>query len=232
MITDNKQFTMYKIQSIALLATATMMMAACGNSNQKKTDGSDTATANTIERVRIEQLTNGTPGPEKKNFFLRITDEVKTDSSRIYTTKSIYNKDTVGAKIEVVDFIPAGIIDGQPSDDIGFTKGKIKITTLGTQSDNLVKALGELFQMPSNDGFTKEVVLPNVFSSNKVNVDLSKKTAYSFKLFLENKKAEPAELFFNVDTYKHSIEFSEKDPSFRAGFISALTESKSLTMDR
>jgi len=223
MITDNKQFTMYKIQSIALLATATMMMAACGNSNQKKTDGSDTATANTIERVRIEQLTNGTPGPEKKNFFLRITDEVKTDSSRIYTTKSIYNKDTVGAKIEVVDFIPAGIIDGQPSDDIGFTKGKIKITTLGTQSDNLVKALGELFQMPSNDGFTKEVVLPNVFSSNKVNVDLSKKTAYSFKLFLENKKAEPAELFFNVDTYKHSIEFSEKDPSFRAGFISALT---------
>jgi len=223
MITDNKQFTMYKIQSIALLATATMMMAACGNSNQKKTDGSDTATANTIERVRIEQLTNGTPGPEKKNFFLRITDEVKTDSSRIYTTKSIYNKDTVGAKIEVVDFIPAGIIDGQPSDDVGFTKGKIKITTLGTQSDNLVKALGELFQMPSNDGFTKEVVLPNVFSSNKVNVDLSKKTAYSFKLFLENKKAEPAELFFNVDTYKHSIEFSEKDPSFRAGFISALT---------
>jgi len=223
MITDNKQFTMYKIQSIALLATATMMMAACGNSNQKKTDGSDTATANTIERVRIEQLTNGTPGPEKKNFFLRITDEVKTDSSRIYTTKSIYNKDTVGAKIEVVDFIPAGIIDGQPSDDVGFTKGKIKITTLGTQSDNLVKALGELFQIPTTNGFTKEVILPNVFSSNKVNVDLSKKTAYSFKLFLENKKAEPAELFFNVDTYKHSIEFSEKDPSFRAGFISALT---------
>lgn len=214
---------MYKIQSIALLATATMMVAACGNSNQKKTDGSDTATANTIERVRIEQLTNGTPGPEKKNFFLRITDEVKTDSSRIYTTKSIYNKDTVGAKIEVVDFIPAGIIDGQPSDDVGFTKGKIKITTLGTQSDNLVKALGELFQIPTTDRFTKEVILPNVFSSNKVNVDLSKKTAYSFKLFLENKKAEPAELFFNVDTYKHSIEFSEKDPSFRAGFISALT---------
>ncbi|MGE8379882.1 MAG: hypothetical protein ACN6PN_16065, partial [Sphingobacterium sp.] len=168
MITDNKQFTMYKIQSIALLATATMMMAACGNSNQKKTDGSDTATANTIERVRIEQLTNGTPGPEKKNFFLRITDEVKTDSSRIYTTKSIYNKDTVGAKIEVVDFIPAGIIDGQPSDDVGFTKGKIKITTLGTQSDNLVKALGELFQIPTTDGFTKEIILPNVFSSNKV----------------------------------------------------------------
>ncbi|WP_343565762.1 hypothetical protein [Sphingobacterium sp.] len=214
---------MYKIQSIALLATATIMVAACGNSNQKKADGSDTATANTIERVRIEKLTNGTPGPEKKNFFLRITDEVKTDSSRIYTTKSIYNKDTVGAKIEIVDFIPAGIIDGQPSDDVGFTKGKIKISSLGTQSDNLVKALGELFQMPTTDGFTKDIVLPNVFSSNKVNVDLSKKTAYSFKLFLENKKAEPAELFFNVDTYKHSIEFSEKDPSFRAGFLSALT---------
>ncbi len=223
MITDNKQITMYKIQSIAILATATLMLAACGNSNQKKTDGSDTATTNTIERVRIEKLTNGTPGPEKKNFFLRITDEVKTDSSRIYTTKSLYNQDTVGAKFEIIDFIPAGIIDGQPSDDVGFTKGKIKITSLGTQSNNLVKALGELFQMPTSDGFTKDVVLPNVFSSNKMNVDLSKKTAYSFKLFLENKKAEPAELFFNIDTYKHGIEFSEKDPSFRAGLLSALT---------
>ncbi len=223
MITYNKQITMYKIQSIAILATATLMLAACGNSNQKKTDGSDTATANTIERVRIEKLTNGTPGPEKKNFFLRITDEVKTDSSRIYTTKSLYNQDTVGAKFEIIDFIPAGIIDGQPSDDVGFTKGKIKITSLGTQSNNLVKALGELFQMPTSDGFTKDVVLPNVFSSNKMNVDLSKKTAYSFKLFLENKKAAPAELFFNLDTYKHGIEFSEKDPSFRAGLLSALT---------
>ncbi|PUV25465.1 hypothetical protein DCO56_00240 [Sphingobacterium athyrii] len=223
MITDNKQITMYKIQSIAILATATLMLAACGNSNQKKNDGSDTATANTIERVRIEKFTNGTPGPEKKNFFLRITDEVKTDSSRIYTTKSLYNQDTVGAKFEIIDFIPAGIIDGQPSDDVGFTKGKIKITSLGTQSNNLVKALGELFQMPTNDAFTKDVVLPNVFSSNKMNVDLSKKTAYSFKLFLENKKAEPAELFFNIDTYKHGIEFSEKDPSFRAGLLSAFT---------
>ena len=80
-----------------------------------------------------------------------------------------------------------------------------------------------MFQITTNDHFTKDVILPNVFSSNKVNADLSKKTAYSFKLFLDNKKAEPAELFFNVDTYKHSIEFSEKDPSFRVGFLSALT---------
>ncbi|MCW8313223.1 hypothetical protein K7A41_18490 [Sphingobacterium sp. InxBP1] len=214
---------MYKIQSIALLATASMMIAACGNSSQNKTDGRDTATESTIERVRIEKLTNGKPGPDKKNFFLRITDEVKTDSSRIYTTKSLYNQDTVGIKVEIIDFIPAGIIDGQPSDDVGFTKGKIKIKSLGTQSNNLVKALGDLFEMPTEEAFTKDVVLPNVFSSNKVNVDLSKKTAYSFKLFLDNKKAAPAELFFNVDTYKHSIEFSEKDPSFRAGLLSALT---------
>ncbi|MDM1293331.1 hypothetical protein HX021_03365 [Sphingobacterium sp. N143] len=214
---------MYKFQSIALLATATMVMASCGNSNQKKTDGRDTATANTIERVRIEKLSNGTPGPEKKSFFLRITDEVKTDSSRIYTAKALYNQDTVGAKFEIIDFIPAGIIDGQPSEDVGFTKGKIKISSTGTQSNNLVKALGELFETPTTDTFTKETILPNVFSSNKSNVDLSKKTAYSFKLFLDNKKAEPAELFFNVDTYKHSIEFSEKDASFRAGFLSALT---------
>ena len=94
---------MYKIQSIALLATASMMIAACGNSSQNKTDGRDTATESTIERVRIEKFTNGKPGPDKKNFFLRITDEVKTDSSRIYTTKSLYNQDTVGIKVEIID---------------------------------------------------------------------------------------------------------------------------------
>ncbi|TWI25466.1 hypothetical protein [Sphingobacterium siyangense] len=214
---------MYKIQSIAFLATATVLMASCGNSNQKKTDGSDTTTVNKIEGVKIEQFTNGTPGAEKKNFFLRITDEILTDSSRIYITKSLYKQDTVGAKFEIIDFIPAGIIDGQPSDDVGFTKGKIRISSSGQQSDNLIRALGDLFQTPTTDSFTKDVILPNVFSSNKVNADLSKKTAYSFKLFLDNKKAAPAELFFNVDTYKHSIEFSEKDPSFRAGFLSALT---------
>ncbi|ULT24753.1 hypothetical protein KUH03_38590 [Sphingobacterium sp. E70] len=93
---------------------------------------------------------------------------------------------------------------------MGFTKGKIKITTLGTQSDNLVKALGELFQIPTTDGFTKEVVLPNVFSSNKVNVDLSKKTAYSFKLFLENKKAEPAELFLMWIPINTRLNFPKK----------------------
>lgn len=214
---------MYKIQSIALLATASLTIASCGNSNQKKTDAADSSTSKTVEGVSIEKLTNATPGSEKMNFFLRITDEVKTDSSRIYTTKSLYNQDTVGAKFEIIDFIPAGIIDGQPSDDVGFSKGKIKISSVGIPSDNLVKALGDLFQMPTKDGFTKDLILPNVFSSNKVNVDLSKKTTYSFKLFLDNKKAEPAELFFNVDTYKHSIEFSEKDPSFRAGLLSALT---------
>lgn len=214
---------MYKIQSIALLATASLTIASCGNSNQKKTDAADSSTSKTVEGVSIEKLTNATPGSEKMNFFLRITDEVKTDSSRIYTTKSLYNQDTVGAKFEIIDFIPAGIIDGQPSDDVGFSKGKIKISSVGVPSDNLVKALGDLFQMPTKDGFTKDLILPNVFSSNKVNVDLSKKTTYSFKLFLDNKKAEPAELFFNVDTYKHSIEFSEKDPSFRAGILSALT---------
>lgn len=221
--TDNKPFHMYKIPSIAVLATASLMVASCGNSNQKKTDAADTATSKTVAGASIEKLTNATPGSEKMNFFLRITDEVKTDSSRIYTAKSLYNQDTVGAKFEIIDLIPAGIIDGQPSDDVGFSKGKIKISSLGTPSDNLVKALGSLFQMPTNDSFTKDLILPNVFSSNKVNVDLSKKTTYSFKLFLDNKKAEPAELFFNVDTYKHSIEFSEKDSSFRSGLLSALT---------
>ncbi|UZJ63629.1 hypothetical protein OKW96_14250 [Sphingobacterium sp. KU25419] len=118
--------------------------------------------------------------------------------------------------------IPAGIIDDQANDDMGFTKGKIKISSTGAESDNFIKALGTIYEIPASGSFSTTTILPTVFSSNKVNVDLDKTATYSFKLFLDQKSGEPAEMFFNIDTYKKSVEFQEKDPKFRAPFIAAL----------
>ncbi|WP_144243331.1 hypothetical protein [Sphingobacterium sp. ML3W] len=208
---------MSKLNQIAVLS-ALAFATACGNTNQKQ----EGAAKSNKNEPRVEELTLDGPVTNNKHLFLRIVDDVKTDSSHIYTAKSVYKGDTVGLKVEVVNMIPAGIISDQANEEVGFTKGKIKFSSLGSESDAFVKALGAIYELPASASFSNTTLLPTVFSSNKVNVDLDKTATYSFKLFLEQKAGDPAEMFLNVDTYKKSIEFQEKDPKFRAPFISAL----------
>ncbi|UIR54504.1 hypothetical protein LZQ00_09490 [Sphingobacterium sp. SRCM116780] len=207
---------MRKISQFAVLS-ALVFATACGNTSQ------DQKGEKSKSNKPLVQLTLKGPVTNNKHLFLRIVDDVKTDSSHIYTTQGLHDQDTVGLKIEVVNQIRAGIIDEEPNDDVGFSKGKIKISSLGAQSDAFIKALGSIYEIKTSDPFTSATLLPNVFSSNKVNVDLDKTATYSFKLFLDNSSGTPAEMFFSVDTYKRSVEFSEKDPKFRPLFIGALT---------
>jgi hypothetical protein len=65
------------------------------------------------------------------------------------------------------------------------------------------------------------VLLTTVFSSNKGEVDLTKNATYSFKLFFDNEQGEPAEVFVIVDTYRKSLEITEKDSTFRKQLLSA-----------
>ena len=208
---------MRKINQIAVLSTLAFV-TACGNTNQNQQVGE----VSKKNSPPIEELTLDGPVTNNKHLFLRIVDEVKTDSSHIYTVKSKHKGDTVGMKVEVIDLIPAGIVSDQANEEVGFTKGKIKFSSLGSESDGFVKALGEIYELPVTGSFSSTTLLPTVFSSNKVNVDLDKTATYSFKLFLEQKSGEPAEMFFNIDTYKKSIEFQEKDLKFRAAFVTAL----------
>ena len=208
---------MRKINQIAVLS-ALAFATACGNTTQNQQGGDKSKKSN----IPIEELTIDGPVTNNKHLFLRIVDDVKTDSSYIYTAKSTFKGDTVGLKVEVVNLIPAGIIDDVANEDVGFTKGKIKISSLGAESDAFIKALGKIYEVPASGPFANATLVPTVFSSNKVNADLDKTATYSFKLFLEQKSGEPAEMFFNIDTYKKSLEFKEKDPKFRAPFISAL----------
>lgn len=169
----------------------------------------------------IEQLSNN-PDAAKQLLFLRFTNEVSTDSSMVYTTKSLFEKDTVGLKIEVLKNIKPGLrADGGVDEKTGFVKGSIKISSTGEQSDAFLKALGTMFKLPTSGKMTDAVILPTVFSSNKDIVDLGKAATYSFKLFLDNGSAEPAELFAVVDTYRKSFEISEKDSTFRSQIIKA-----------
>jgi len=189
---------------------ATTLLASCGNStdSQKSTEPT------------LATFTNNKEA-DRQQLFLRIVDEAKTDSSVVYVAKSVFEQDTVGLQVEVLHGIKPGVNgQGQPVQE-GFVEGAIKLSSIGAESDALVKALASIFKTSSAGTMSSSVILPTVFSSNTVEVDLDKKSTYSFKLFLPNTVGEPAEVFATLDLYKRSFEIGEKDASYRAQIISA-----------
>lgn len=198
----------------SILATtliASGMLASCGNSTDSEKS----------KELTLATFTNNKDA-EKQQLFLRIVEQSNTDSSYVYIAKSVFEQDTVGLQIEVLNGIKPGINDqGQPIEE-GFVNGAIKLSSIGIESDALVKSLASMFKMESSGTMTSNQILPTVFSSNAVEVDLSKTSTYSFKLFFDNAVSEPAEMFATLDLYKRSFELSEKDASYRAQFLSAL----------
>jgi hypothetical protein len=205
---------MKAIKSIFATGVITaLILSSCGNSTNSE-KSSNTAPS-------LEKLTND-KAAVKQQFFLRIVDESQTDSSHVYVAKSVFEQDTVGLQVEVLKNITPGVNgQGRPVED-GFVKGAIKLSSIGTESDALVKSLATIFGAESAGAFASSTILPTVFSSNTVAVDLSRKSTYSFKLFFDNAVAEPAEVFATLDLYKRSFEIGEKDASYRAGLLSAL----------
>ena len=141
-----------------------ILMTNCGNPSK---DGSNTSTG-----PSIQQLVNDTTSA-KHTFFLRFMDQQETDTSIIYTAKSLYHKDTVGLNVEVMKNIAAGIdANGQPDENLGFQTGSIRLSSIGNQSDALVTSMASLFNIePRTRKMTTSTITPLVFSSNKHTVD-------------------------------------------------------------
>jgi hypothetical protein len=204
---------MKAIKSILATVLAVGLLSSCGNS------GNSNQTASTSPS--LEKFTND-KAAEKQQLFLRIVDESQTDSSHVYVVKSVFEQDTVGLQLEVLNNITPGVNgQGRPVEE-GFVKGAIKLSSIGAESDALVKALATMFNTASSATFSSATLLPTVFSSNTIAVDLSKKATYSFKLFFDNSVGEPAEVFATLDLYKRSFEIGEKDASYRGQLLSAL----------
>lgn len=195
----------------AVAAIASTLFVSCGN--EAKEGGKS-------NQPTVQNLVSDS-NAAKQILFLRLLDEVDTDSSKVYTAKALYNQDTVALKVEVLKNIQPGIDEtGKPKED-GFIKGAIKFSSLGAPSDAFVKALAEVFKVDAAGSMTNEVILPTVFSSNKNVVDLEQKTSFNFKLFFENQSTATAEVFAVVDTYRKALEISEKDSTYRVGLVAA-----------
>ncbi|MHC8949771.1 hypothetical protein [Sphingobacterium hungaricum] len=204
---------MKSLQIILSIASAGILLASCNNPAKDK--------ATTESGHTIEQLSSDTSAA-KQTLFLRFVSEQQTDSSIIYTAKSLFKTDTVGLNIEVLKKIAPGIsADGSADTTQGFSSGAIRFSSIGAQSDALVASLGELFKLPTTGKMTTATISPLVFSSNNTEVDLSEKKTFSFKLFFPNTKGAEAETFAVVDTYRQAFELSEKDSTFRVQLLSA-----------
>ena len=159
------------------------------------------------------------------DIFLTVTADTKTTTGHRYIAKGMYHGKVVGLQIEISGSIGAGIVDGRPGVASGFLKDAVRFTSIGRESDELVKALAGLYKQPAGKGFTKTVVSATVFSLNDKAVDLDKKDQYKLKLFFGGDNEQLyAELFMNVNTEKGEIELNEKDQSYRADIIRVLTK--------
>lgn len=162
------------------------------------------------------------------DISLKIVSEQKTKDSYIYIAKGLFQSKIVGAKFEVKSNMPNGINnDGSLDAKNGFIRNGIKISTIGNESDELVKAISKLYGFPTENKFTSNALLPTSFSLNQSNVELDNAGYYKFKLFFrdgeKDNEEDYCEIFFNVNTKNKTIELFEKDEEYRDLLINVFT---------
>jgi hypothetical protein len=206
-----------------LFQTLTMglfsMLFGCGHGQEKNQNH------NSKQLYEITSRTDTSEG--FSDIFLSITNEVKTDTSHIYIGQGLYKNKTVGLKLEIRSNLPAGITSGgELNPNGGVAWNAVKFISIGQESDNLISALAQLYNEPTENVFTKDVLTPTLFSLNQQEVQLDKPGYYKFKLFFNDTSEDEnkyAEMFLNINTEERIIELHEKDHDYRRPLLNTFT---------
>lgn len=207
-----------QLTAIILMGLFLFLFGCKNNDRNAHTNDSDNA--------EIEEITSRIDPEEGwSDIFLKITEDTKTDTSHIYIAKGLYKNKTVGLQIELSSKIGAGIVDGKPDGKAGFVANAVQLKSIGQESDELVKALAELYKQPTTKGFTKQTISTTAFSLNEKSVNLDKNDYYKLKLFFaEDDENLYSEIFLNINTDKREIEIHEKDEEYRGPIIKVWTK--------
>jgi hypothetical protein len=207
-----------KLTAIIFMGLFSFLFGCKNNDSNAQTNNTDT--------TKLEEITSRIDPEEGWNdIFLKIIEDTKTDTSHIYIAKGLYKNKIVGLQIEVSSKIGAGIVDGKPDGKAGFVANAVQLKSIGQESDELVKALAELYKQITNKGFTKQRISATAFSLNEKPVNLDKKDYYKLKLFFsEDDENLYSEIFLNINTDKREIEINEKDEGYREMIIKILTK--------
>lgn len=174
--------------------------------------------------IVLEELVNPTDTLEgQRDVRLKIVNEAKTDSTRIYTVRALYKKDTVGFKLQVHSTIGGGFTNGSPSRN-GFVANGATFIPTGNESNHFINALAQLYGYTDKVNFKKPVSVIT-FNLNETVVDLNKASYYKLKIFFEGEHEDDyAEAYLNINTGKNEVEFFEKDPEYRDNIIKAFSK--------
>lgn len=184
------------------------------------------AGTNRLSKKPLQEITSRVDTNDSwVDIFLTIVSDTKTDDSHIYVAKGLYKNNIVGLEIEVSSHIKAGIGNGLERGGSGFASNAVTFKSLGSESDNFVRALAELYEVPTTGGFSSAPLTADIFSLNKRNVNLDKKFYYKLKLFFESNNEELySEIFLNINTKAKEVELFEKDEEYRSNIIKILTK--------
>jgi hypothetical protein len=180
---------------------------------------------NNTNNYELEEITSRLDIEEGwSDIFLKIIEDKKTDNSHIYIVKGLYKTKIVGLQVEVSSKIKAGFKNDEIDAENGFLPNSVKLKSIGIESDELIKALAELYEQPSDKNFTSQIITATSFSLNEKPVNLDKSDYYKLKLFFEEEDENLySEIYLNINTDKGEIEIHEKDQEYREPIIKVLT---------
>nr|WP_315238990.1 hypothetical protein [uncultured Flavobacterium sp.] len=178
--------------------------------------------------ISLTEITEVAEQEGFKDVVLKIVSEEKIKDSYVYIAKGLSNSKVVGLKFEIKSNLPNGInSDGSLDAKNGFIRNAIKISSIGEESDEFLKAFSKLYGFPTDKNFINSTLSPTAFSLNKSIVEVEKLGYYKFKLFFRDsendKEADYCELFFNINTNEKTIELFEKDNEYRKSLIKVFT---------
>jgi hypothetical protein len=150
---------------------------------------------------------------------LTISEATRSKDKWTFVAKAYYKDIPVGFKIEINSRIPASV-EINASSTNPMLPNAIQFSTIGYESDSFLKALSEIYGIPSEPNFTEKPISATVFSLNTKAVDFNVDYLFQFKLFFENEPGtNPPELYLNINLQKNKIEIREKDEGNKKGII-------------
>ena len=155
-----------------------------------------------------------------KDVFLHIIERKEDDNWVSFICKGLFNGDRVGLEVLVRKDMEAGLLPTEEINQEAFYRDGICFYSIGVDSDNLLKALSTLYEFPTDKCFLESITGAMTFSLNQVDVDLTRKEKYNFKMFFnDDSETVYCEMFCNIDLDKMIVELHEKDEEYRENLI-------------
>ncbi|MGS2765135.1 hypothetical protein [Sinomicrobium sp. M5D2P9] len=178
------------------------------------------------QNKNLVELTSNQDAEEGwQDLIFTITEKEKLDNGFWgLICKAKYENQVVGLKINIVDGIPAGIVN-EEIDNTSFVANGVEIHSIGKESDKLIEVISKLYGQPKKTKFTEEKLTFTVFPLNKEK-GILENGRFHFKLFFDEND-EPnlyAEIFLNPDLKNGTVALNEKDEEYRLNIVKLLSE--------